>query len=232
MLDFDRFDRMLAENRIIRNAWVGTDAQGRETACALAALVPACGAAQTASACPAEALPGWMAELIPALDDATSLDGWRDRVVRLGGALRLTVGWSPQQWRRCEARVHIAILTEARSHVAADYDHALAAIDGVTALWRRVAAGDSPSDHGWAVAKAKAEAAEAEADAAEATVAGAAAAAAGWAAAARAEAARARAGAAAAAAAAAEAASSWAARAEVAAWDRICDGVIAALEVR
>ena len=210
MLDFDRFDQMLAENRIIRDDWVGTDAEGRETACVLAALVPACGAAQTASACPAEDLPKWLAELIPSLDDGTSPAGWRDRMVRLGAALRLTVGWSPQQWRRCEARVHIAILTEARSHVTADYESAIAAIDGVTALWRRVEVGDEPGSAEWAKAKAAAAAARS------------------WTAAGSWAAAKAVAWAAAKAVAAAEAVA-WAA-AKAAAWDRICDGVIAALE--
>jgi len=36
----DRLETYQREGRLIRNAWVGTDAQGRETACLLAALVP------------------------------------------------------------------------------------------------------------------------------------------------------------------------------------------------
>ena len=234
-LDFDRFDQMRAEGRLLRGQWTGTDAEGRETACWLAALSAQVATAKVPSACPAEDLPQWLAHLVPVLDDRISLGGWGDRAQRFGAALHLTVGWSPQQWRRREARVMLTILTEARSHVAADYGHALAAIDGVIVLWPRVAAGDEPGSAEWAKATAEADAAVAKA-AARAVASPSRAAASSWAAVRAAQravawaAADAAEWAAGAAARAVEAFSSAAAAARAAAWDRICDGVIAALE--
>ena len=63
MLDFDRFDLMFAENRIIRDDWTGTDAQGRETACVRAAWVAA-GCVWITATSAAEAVHGlpWVAE--------------------------------------------------------------------------------------------------------------------------------------------------------------------------
>ncbi len=258
-LNFDRFEKMRAEGRLLRGKWTGTDAQGRELACWLAALSEPVAEAESADACPADDMPQWLAVLIPRLDDNISQDGWDDRARRLGAALRLTVGWTPAQWRRCEARVFLAILAEARSHVRESETVALSAVDAVVALWSRVLAGDEPFVAEWraAAAAARAAARAARAASAEAWAARAAARAARAARAASAEAAEAWA----ARAASAEAAEAWAAwsaeaaaraawaawsaeawaawsaeaAAEAAAraaeaWDRICDGVIAALE--
>jgi len=52
----DRLDSHLHAGTLIRWAWVGTDAEGRATACLLAALSPECGVASSAAACPAVAI--------------------------------------------------------------------------------------------------------------------------------------------------------------------------------
>ncbi len=242
-LNFDRFEKMRAEGRLLRGKWTGTDAQGRELACWLAALSEPVAEAESADACPADDMPQWLAVLIPRLDDNISQDGWDDRARRLGAALRLTVGWTPAQWRRCEARVFLAILAEARSHVRESETVALSAVDAVVALWSRVLAGDEPFVAEWraAAAAARAAARAARAASAEAWAAWSAARAAraasaeaaeawaAWSAEAAARAAWAAWSAEAWAAWSAEAAAEAAARAAEA-WDRICDGVIAALE--
>ena len=224
MLNFERFEAMRVGGRLLRGDWVGTDAEGRGMACWLAAMSAPVAAAESADACPAEDLPQWLAHLIPILDDEVSIVGWADRARRLGAALYLTIGWPAQHWRHAEARVILAILGEARSH-AQDCGEVQSAIDAVAALWQRVADGDEPAADEWSAAEL---AAELAADAAE------------WAAEWAAERASKAAIAAIAASRAADAAIEAAAAAREAAlsadvvalseaWDRICDGVIAAL---
>ena len=62
--------QLIDEGRLIRRAWAGTDDQGRETACLLAAISPEAGQAQNPNACPAHVMPQWLAHLTPWIDDA------------------------------------------------------------------------------------------------------------------------------------------------------------------
>jgi hypothetical protein len=56
----------LREGRIIQSDWRRKDDSGRELVCALAAFGPDI---NSASACPADLMPPWMAEMVPVLDD-------------------------------------------------------------------------------------------------------------------------------------------------------------------
>ena len=60
MANVELLNKHIAEGTLIRNQWTGTDAQGRATACLLAALAPECGADQSAASCPAEVMPSWL----------------------------------------------------------------------------------------------------------------------------------------------------------------------------
>lgn len=79
-------DILIAENRLIRGAWTGTDEHGRATACLLAALAPACGEAQDAAACPAEVMPRWFARLTPCINDC-AVDARVEAVDRMTAAM-------------------------------------------------------------------------------------------------------------------------------------------------
>jgi len=164
----DRLETYLHEGRLIRNAWTGTDEQGRETACLLAALVPECGVAEDAGVCPASALPPWLAHLTPWLDDAGTVEAWPGFVVRYVTILR---SWNldDAQSRRCDYLCRALIMREARNHTtdAAAYT----AIDTVIALCARAAAGSPITDKEWAPADAAAYAAYAAAEVARAATA-------------------------------------------------------------
>jgi hypothetical protein len=239
----DRLDTMLREGRLIRNAWT----EGHDRACLLAALSPEAGAAESASACPAEVMPAWLAHLTPWLDDAPSAEAWPSIVARYAALARRWHVLDDEGWERVRIAALVVIVTEARAHVAPEHASVLAAIDGVLG-WLRLGAAKSERE---AAARAADAASAAAARAARAADAAAAASAdAAWAAAraaasaaARAEAAWAAARAAArAAAAASEAAweaaraagaaseAAWAARAADAAADRIAAGVLGAIE--
>jgi hypothetical protein len=223
----DRLDAMLREGRLIRHAW----SEGHDRACLLAALSPEAGEAESASACPAEVMPLWLAHLTPWLDDEPSTQAWPSIVARYAALARRWHVLDDEGWERARIAALVAIVTEARSHVAPEYASVLAAIDGVLGWLRRGAAesereaaaraADAASA---AAARASADAASADAaavagDAAAAAVAGDAASAAAWAAWA-AWAAR-----------AVDAASMDAARAAAAAsGDRIAAGVLDAIE--
>jgi hypothetical protein len=234
---------MLREGRLIRNAWT----EGHDRACLLAALSPEAGAAESASACPAEVMPAWLAHLTPWLDDAPSAEAWPSIVARYAALARRWHVLDDEGWERVRIAALVVIVTEARAHVAPEHASVLAAIDGVLG-WLRLGAAKSERE---AAARAADAASAAAARAARAADAAAAASAdAAWAAAraaasaaARAEAAWAAARAAArAAAAASEAAweaaraagaaseAAWAARAADAAADRIAAGVLGAIE--
>ena len=155
---------MLAENRLIRQAWTGTDSSGRETACLLAALSPEVGRAESAEACPAEIMPAWFAHLTPWIDDAGSEAAWPAMVRRYAS---LTGRWdvlSAEGWRRLDYTVRRFALDEADQHYNREnYPAVAAAIDTVRALCRRAESGDYPAAAEWAAAKAAAWAAEAAA---------------------------------------------------------------------
>jgi hypothetical protein len=234
-----RLDTMIAEGRIIRDAWVGdNDDAGRERACLLVALSPEVGAAQSASACPASVLPAWLAHFT-SMDDNVSLAHWPAFVARYADVVRRAQVLDAAAWARAETRTRIAILDEADRH----YSHApsvAAAVEGVRALLRRRLSGDEPTEEQWAAVSraAAARAAEAAAAAAASWATATATAAASWAAAsaARAAAASARAEAARSEAWAAATAASWAAEAaraeeaRAAAWDRMSTAALDAIE--
>ena len=84
----ERLETYHREGRLIRHAWTGTDDQGREAACLLAALVPECGAKESSSVCPASVLPPWLAHLTPWIDDAGTAEAWPGVVTRYVAILR------------------------------------------------------------------------------------------------------------------------------------------------
>jgi hypothetical protein len=112
----ERFHKFINEGRIIRGGWLGTDAQGREMACLLAALSPEAGDARRADACPAAVMPGWFANLTPWIDDGGSTAEW-PRVVRRYAAC--AARWSALDeaaWRRVEVAARRASVVEAMRH--------------------------------------------------------------------------------------------------------------------
>jgi hypothetical protein len=133
----DRLDTMLREGRLIRHAWT----EGHDRACLLAALSPEAGAAESASACPAEVMPAWLAFLTPWLDDAPSAGAWPSIVSRYAALARRWHVLDAAAWERARIASLMAIVSEARTHVAPE-EHArvLAAIDGVLGWLRRGAA--------------------------------------------------------------------------------------------
>jgi len=149
----DRLETYQREGRLIRNAWTGTDAQGRETACLLAALVPECGPREGAEACPASVLPPWLARLTPWIDDAGTAEAWPGFVARYVAVLR---SWNldAAQSQRCDYLCRALIVREARSHTTDAW--AIAACDTVIALCDRAAAGSLPPAQEWAAAAARA----------------------------------------------------------------------------
>lgn len=207
----ERLNEMIREDRIIRDGWAGTDEQGRETACLLAALSPEVGKWERAESCPAEVMPEWFAHMTPWIDDNGSEAEW-PRVVRRYAAC--AARWhtlDEAAWRRVEIATRRVSVVEAMRHT--NKESVLNACRGVLA-WLDA---DMPDAARPAVVTA-AEAAAAPEDAAEAAV---------WA-----EAAAAGAAACAAACAVdAAAAAACAKRAtRAAAADRIADAILSALE--
>jgi hypothetical protein len=116
----ERLNTLIKENRVIRNDWVGTDEQGRETACLLAALSPEVAEQETASACPAELMPGWMAYLTPWIDDKSSEAEWPRMVRRYAACAARWSTLDNAAWRRVEIASRRASVVEAMSHTTQD----------------------------------------------------------------------------------------------------------------
>jgi hypothetical protein len=112
----ERLNTMVDEGRIIRNDWVGTDEQGRETACLLAALSPEVVEHRNASACPAELMPGWMAYLTPWIDDKSSEAEWPRMVRRYAACAARWSSLDEAAWRRVEIASRRSSVVEAMSH--------------------------------------------------------------------------------------------------------------------
>jgi hypothetical protein len=87
----ERLNTFINEDRIIRGEWTGTDEQGRETACLLAALAPEVVEAEGEWACPANIMPSWFAYLTPWMDDNASDTEWHRTVRRYAACRRIEV---------------------------------------------------------------------------------------------------------------------------------------------
>ena len=164
-----RLDSFIADGRLIRRNWTGTDAAGRETACLLAALSPEVAKEHDPAACPANIMPSWLAHLTPWIDDRGSLAAWPEMVRRYASLAHRWHVLSPSAWNRLDYRFRIAALDEASEH----YDHkayprVAAVVARVRALCTRAADGDMPGKRHWAETARAAEAAETVAVAARA----------------------------------------------------------------
>ena len=161
----DRLD----DGTLVRNVWTGTDAQGRATACLLAALVPACGYTRSATACPADVMPAWLARLTPWIDDAGTAAAWPGHIREYARLVphfgRLSA--EPDTDRR-------AMIGSLRA-IAEAATHADGAVSAVLALLDRELAGDRPTAAEYRTAADAATANAADAYAAYAAYAGAAA---------------------------------------------------------
>lgn len=139
----ERLQAYVAEGRILRGEWTGKDVQGRETACLMAALSPEAGEARSASACPANVMPEWLARLTPELDDCTSLDYWPEFVRDYAATASRWHALDDVAWRRVLARVTLASLEIVQPHDRAGV------VARVADLWRRVLDGGKPSGSEW-----------------------------------------------------------------------------------
>jgi hypothetical protein len=156
----ERLDQFIRENRLIRKAWTGTDAQGRETACLLAALAPECAKGNVIE-CPSELMPQWLAELTPWIDDEPSEEAWPVIVKRYA---ELSHRWhvlTPDAWSRLDFTARSIAVRKAREFVSASEVGVMKAIDDVLALLRRAADGGSVNANEWAAARVAARAARA-----------------------------------------------------------------------
>jgi hypothetical protein len=139
-----RLQTYVDEGRIIRGEWTDKDLQGRERACLMAALSPEAGEAKSASACPANVMPQWLARLTPLLDDCTSLAYWPEFVRDYAATASRWHALDNAAWRRVMARVMLASL-----EVVQPNDRA-GVVARVANLWRRVLDGDEPPVCEWA----------------------------------------------------------------------------------
>jgi len=167
-----------AENRIIRGAWT----KGAELACLLSWYSPESRDAHDAGACPADALPPWLAYLAVWINDAPSDTAWPGLIARYVRVLHRLHEIAPERLTWLDYECRAIAVREARSHT--EDPPALVAIDGVLVLLDRAAAGGTVQRMAWdAAARAAAGAGAAAWDAAARAAAWAAARAAAWAAA-------------------------------------------------
>jgi hypothetical protein len=113
---FDRLDRLIAEDRLIRNAWTGEDGHGRATACLLAALSPEAGESRKAYACPATVMPGWLARVTTRFDDEGTLEAWPGMVRRYANLARRWYVLDAETWMRVQYTSRALLVREAMLH--------------------------------------------------------------------------------------------------------------------
>lgn len=141
----ERLNRFVAEDRVIRGAF----AEGHDRACLLAALAPHVAKAGTATVCPSSIMPQWMAILTPAMDDGGTATAWPEFVRRYAKVLRRCSVLDEAGWTRADYRVRAGIVRIARENATTD---AHAAIDDVLALLDEAAGGGDASRNQWAAA--------------------------------------------------------------------------------
>jgi len=154
MMNIERFEAYLDEGRLIRGKWTSQDVRGRATACWLAALFDEVAAHGSASACPADQLPPWLASLIPWMDDSGTLGRWRGFAQRLIAALKISR--TEVQWYRAEYAVRAICVREAMRHTA--YEPSVEVCKRVADLADAVAAGGLRDGAAWSEAASAASA--------------------------------------------------------------------------
>ena len=154
-----KLNQYIAEDRLIRHAWTGSDKQGRKTACLMAAMSPEVASSRDVSACPADIMPQWLAHLTPWIDDSGSDDAWHGMVRRYAAVAARWHALSDEIWRRLDYTAR-RIALEDCLQFAGD---AAPAVGGVIALLRQAEAGADVTRSEWAAAWAAAKAAEAAA---------------------------------------------------------------------
>jgi hypothetical protein len=145
-----RLDRAHAEGKIIRGAWT----KGANLASLLSWYSPEAREAKDPYACPADAMPAWLAHLTVWLNDAPSDAAWLAIVARYVRVLHRLHDLAPDRFARLDYECRAIAVREARSHT--DRPSVTAAIDGVLALLNRAAAGGEVQKMEWAQARAAA----------------------------------------------------------------------------
>jgi hypothetical protein len=140
-------DRAHAAGAIIREAWE----EGAELACLLSWYSPEARDAKDAAACPADALPPWLAYLTVWLDDAPSDTAWPGLIARYVRVLHRLHELAPDRLVRLDYECRAIAVRESRSHT--NRPSVLAAIDGVLALLDRAAAGGAVQRMEWKAAE-------------------------------------------------------------------------------
>lgn len=102
----------IEDDTLIRYSWTGIAKDGRHTACLLAALVPECGEDETTN-CPANVMPQWLSNLVPAINDYGSSNAWPSMVRRFA---KLAAQWhvlDAEAWRRTNFAFRVYCVTQA-----------------------------------------------------------------------------------------------------------------------
>ena len=113
-----RLNEMMEEGRLIRDDWSGTDSNGREVACLLAALSPEAGEDENPGACPAEVMPAWLAHITPWLDDSGSYTEWPRMIRRYAACANRWHTLDDSAWRRIEVAARRAAVVEVMRHTS------------------------------------------------------------------------------------------------------------------
>jgi hypothetical protein len=144
--------RAHAAGKIIRGAWD----EGAELACLLSWYSPEAREAEQAAACPAAAMPAWLAYLTVWFDDAPSDTAWPGIIARYVRVLHHLHELAPERLVRLDYECRAIAVREARAHT--EDPPARVAIDGVLVLLDRAAAGGAVGEAEWAEAAGTAEA--------------------------------------------------------------------------
>jgi hypothetical protein len=136
---------------MIRDAW----GDGQNWACLLSSMVPKCGTKKSASTCPAELLPRWMAELTPWINDAGTGEQWPVVIDRYASCIGRSDVMTAIAWERLMYRALGVIVREAVSHT--EEAEVVAVCQTVITLCDRAANTKPVAKSEWNAARAAAE---------------------------------------------------------------------------
>lgn len=155
MTSLEKLNQYIEEGRLIRKKWVSSDAQGRETACILAALSPEVADKGYADACPADIMPLWLAHLTPWMDDDGSEEAWLPMVKRYAAVAGRWHVLSDETWRKLDYTARRIAVEDCLPRVGTS----IPAVEGVLALLRLAEQGAHVLESEWVTAQAAARAA-------------------------------------------------------------------------
>lgn len=145
MNNTDKILSLFNNGRLVRWKWDWMDEYGRDCACLLVALAPETGSERSASACPAEIMPQWLAYLTLWINDSGSIKIWPETVKRYANLAGRWHVLTLQDWQKLDYTTRAICVESALPYAGTATDQ----VNTVLILLREASVGNVATPEFW-----------------------------------------------------------------------------------